>query len=289
MVRYSEAERRTLQSVDEMRIRNAEGVEIPLAVAARARFDRGFADITRIDRQRTVNVRADVDNRAGNANEIVADLERRVLPRILAEFPGVRYSLAGLQQEQAESLGGAFRSFGLALMMIFVLLAIPFRSYLQPLIVMTVVPFGFIGAVLGHALHGMSLTALSIFGLVALTGVVVNDSLVLVDFVNRAHRAGAPVLDALRSAGAVRFRPILLTSLTTFAGLTPLLLERSLQAQFLKPMAASLGYGILFATGVVLFLVPVLYLILDDIKRWFSRDARETSAASRVVSSPGQG
>ena len=283
MVRYSEAERRTLSSLEDMRIRNAAGVEIPFSVAASARFDRGYASITRIDRQRTVNVRADVDQRAGNANEIVADLEARVLPRVLADHPGVSYSFAGLQQEQSESLGGAVRSFGIALMLIFVLLAIPFRSYLQPLIVMTAIPFGFIGAVLGHMVHGMSLTALSIFGLVALTGVVVNDSLVLVDFVNRAVRAGTPVVDALREAGVVRFRPILLTSLTTFAGLTPLLLERSLQAQFLKPMAASLGYGILFATGIVLLLIPVLYLVLEDVKRLFRRGrAPERQAAGAV-------
>jgi multidrug efflux pump subunit AcrB len=285
MVRYSRSERESLASLETMRLRTAEGVEIPFSVAARGRFEEGFADVTRIDRRRTVNVRADVDNRLGNANEIRGDLEARVLPRVLAEFPGVSYSFAGMQEEQAESLDGAGRSFGAALLLIFILLAIPFRSYLQPLIVMSAIPFGLIGAVLGHAILGMSVTALSIFGLVALTGVVVNDSLVLVDFVNRSYRSGTPLSESLESAGRSRFRPILLTSLTTFAGLTPLLLEQSMQAEFLKPMGASLGFGVLFATPVILILVPVLYRVLEDVRlfgSWLRGPSRPRTTAAEA-------
>ena len=280
MVRYSGEERRTLGSLEQMRIRRGDGTEIPFALAATARYDRGYANITRIDRQRTVNVRADVDSERGNANEIRREIEQSVLPHILSEHPGVTYTFAGVQEEQAESLGGALRSFGTALLLIFTLLAIPFRSYLQPLIVMTAIPFGLVGAVLGHVILGMSLSALSIFGLVALTGVVVNDSLVLVDFVNRGYRSGSPLVDALVSAGRSRFRPIVLTSLTTFAGLSPLLAEQSMQAQFLKPMAASLGFGVLFATPIILVLVPVLYLVLEDVKAlWRDRPAEARDGA----------
>ena len=158
------------------------------------------------------------------------------------------------------------RGFLIALVVIFALLAIPFKSYLQPLIVMSAIPFGLIGAVLGHVLMGLDLTILSMFGIVALTGIVVNDSLVMVDFINRRVRGGIPLFEAVREAGAARFRPILLTSLTTFAGLTPLLLERSVQAQFLIPMAVSLAFGVLFATGIILVGVPVGYVILEDFK-----------------------
>jgi multidrug efflux pump subunit AcrB len=163
------------------------------------------------------------------------------------------------------------RAFLIALIMIFGLLAIPFRSYLQPLIVMSAIPFGLIGALFGHMLLGMDLTMLSIFGIIALTGVVVNDSLVMVDFINRSYRGGMPLDQALREAGQARFRPIILTSLTTFVGLSPLLLEKSIQAQFLIPMAISLAFGVLFATGITLLLVPTLYRILEDLKPKRSR------------------
>ena len=155
--------------------------------------------------------------------------------------------------------------------MIYILLAVPFRSYFQPLIIMSAIPFGLIGAVLGHLLMGFDLTILSGFGIVALTGVVVNDSLVMVDFINRSYRAGTPLERAIREAGTARFRPILLTSLTTFAGLTPLLLEKSLQAQFLIPMAVSLAFGVLFATFITLLLIPVLYAIYEDSKAKLAR------------------
>jgi multidrug efflux pump subunit AcrB len=178
----------------------------------------------------------------------------------------VRYVLAGEQEEQRETLGGLAQGFLFALLAIYVLLAIPFRSYVQPLLVMAVIPFGFVGALLGHLAMGLDFTILSMFGMVALTGVVINDSLVMVDLINR-RRDGRSLEYAIREAGMARFRPVLLTSLTTFAGLAPLLAERSVQAQFLIPMAASLAFGVLFATVITLILVPVGYALLDDVQR----------------------
>jgi multidrug efflux pump subunit AcrB len=250
--------------VEEIRVRAPGGIEVPFPTAARAELDRGFASIQRVDRRRTVNVTADVDEETTNANEVLTSLQRDVLPRITADHPGVQWRLAGEQEEQRETLGGLARGFGIALMLIYVLLAVPFRSYVQPLVIMAAIPFGLVGAVLGHLLLGLDLTILSGFGIVALTGVVVNDSLVMLDFINRSFRGGEPLEKAIREAGMARFRPILLTSLTTFAGLTPLLLEQSLQAQFLIPMAVSLAFGVLFATAITLLLVPVLYAIYQD-------------------------
>ena len=183
----------------------------------------------------------------------------------------MRYRLAGEQENQRETLQGLAKGFLIALIAIYGLLAVSFRSYLQPLIVMSAIPFGLVGAVWGHMAMGLTLTILSMFGIVALTGVVVNDSLVMVDFINRAYQQDRNLREAIRRAGTARFRPILLTSLTTFAGLTPLLLEKSLQAQFLIPMAVSLAFGVLFATLITLVLVPSLYAILEDIRRLFSR------------------
>ena len=271
MVRYPEDERRSLANLEGMRVRTPSGDEVPFSVAGRMELGRGYATILRTDRNRTVNVTADVDLKKANANEILAAVERDVMPKLLADYRGLSYTLEGEQQGQRETLGGLKQSFTLALFLIYALLAIPFRSYVQPIIVMSAIPFGIIGAFAGHMVMGKHLTVLSMFGIVALTGVVVNDSLVLVDFINRAYRSGTPLRQAIRESGEKRFRPILLTSLTTFAGLTPLLLEKSLQAQFLIPMAISLAFGVLFATGIILILVPVAYYILEDVKAVFAR------------------
>ncbi len=270
MVRLPAARRASLGGLEELRIRTPDGTEVPLATAARITESRGPAAIKRTDRRRVVNVTADVDITLGNANEIITDLEQTVLPELLADYPEIRYSLAGEQEEQRETLTGLARGFVFALIVIYGLLAIPFRSYLQPLIVMSAIPFGLIGAIWGHVAMGLDLAILSFFGIVALTGVVVNDSLVLVDFINRAYREeGLPLAAAIRNAGSARFRAILLTSLTTFFGLTPLLLEKSMQAQFLIPMAVSLAFGVLFSTFIILLLVPCLYAIQEDLKlRW---------------------
>ncbi len=270
MLRYPQNERRSLWNLENLRIRTPQGDEIPFSIAGRVEPGRGFSSIERTDGKRTVRVTADVDrDRAPGA--IIADLEHTVLPELLADHPGLAYSLEGEQQEQAEAFAGLGRSFLMALFIIYALLAIPFRSYLQPFIVLSAVPFGALGAVWGHALTGRDLTLFSLWGMVAVTGVVVNDSLVLVDFINRERRAGKPILEAARRAGEARLRPILLTSVTTFAGLLPLLLEKALQAQFLIPMATSIAFGVLFATVIILFLVPVSYHILHDLKTAASR------------------
>jgi multidrug efflux pump subunit AcrB len=266
MVRYPRSDRKSLSDLEQMRIRNPQGAEVPLATAARTTLSRGPAAISRTNRNRVVNVTADVDTEIANTNDIIADLTTRVLPNVLADYPEIRFSFEGEQEEQRKTMSDLLNGFAIALLVIYGLLAVPFRSYLQPLIVMSAIPFGLIGAVWGHVVMGMDLAILSMFGIVALTGVVVNDSLVLVSFINRATRAGANIREAILIAGEARFRPILLTSLTTFAGLTPLLLEKSMQARFLIPMAISLAFGVLFATLITLILVPALYTIVEDVR-----------------------
>lgn len=267
MVRYPIDERRSIGDLENMRIRTATGGEVPFSSVAVATLGRGYSSITRVDRQRSINVTADVDPQKGNAQEVLSKLKADVLPTLLADYPGVRFSFEGEQREQRESMQSLARGFLFALIVIYALMAIPFRSYIQPLIVMSIIPFGIVGAIWGHLIMGLNLTILSMFGLVALTGVVVNDSIVLVHFINKRREKDMTVADAVREAGLARFRPIILTSATTFAGLTPLLLEKSMQAKFLVPMAVSLGFGVVFATFITLVIVPSVYLIMDDMKR----------------------
>ncbi|MBS1269161.1 MAG: Swarming motility protein SwrC [Gammaproteobacteria bacterium] len=264
MVRYPKHERRSPASLNSMRIRADSGTRVPFTSVADADIGIGFATIRRVDRHRTVNVRADINKVRGNIHTVVADL-LPYLDTVLLNYPRVRYSLQGELREQRESFQSLNLGAMIVLFAIYSLLAIPFRSYIQPLIVMAVIPFSLVGAVAGHMVMGMNLSVMSVMGMLALAGVVVNDSLVLVDWVNRRRRAGMALIDAVRNAGAARFRAILLTSLTTFAGLMPLIFEQSTQAQFLIPMAVSLGFGILLATFVTLLLVPVVYLILEDL------------------------
>lgn len=230
--------------------------------------------IVRIDRQRTLSVTADFDKKNGNMSLVQNEIEKWLSDQV-AGYPGVSFELAGEARDQRESSQGLAIG-GLALLLlIYILLAIPFKSYSQPIIVMSVIPFGMVGAIMGHWLMGLDLTLLSFMGMLALAGVVVNDSLVLVDYVNQRRLAGESIKKAVYQAGGRRFRPVLLTSLTTFAGLMPLLFEKSTQAQFLIPMAVSLGFGILFATLITLFIVPMNYLILEDIKAYFRRYRRD--------------
>ncbi len=271
MVRYPATERRSLGDLESMRIRTPEGTEVPFSTVAVADYGRGYASINRVDRRRTINITADVDSSQANENEIMAEVTASVLPSILFHHPQITYSLEGTQNEQRESFQGLGKAFAFAVLAIYALLAIPFKSYVQPFIVLSAVPFGLVGAIWGHLIMGMDLSVLSLCGMVALTGVVVNDSLILVDYVNRNVRTGIPLLEAVRTAGVARFRPIILTSLTTFAGLTPLLLETSVQAQVLIPMAVSLGFGVLFATVITLLIVPCSYTILEDFKVLFAR------------------
>jgi multidrug efflux pump subunit AcrB len=271
MVRYPEEYRKSLGDLESMRIRTPEGSEIPFAQAAYVEESRGFSEINRTDRKRIINVTARVDNAVANAEEIVIDVRNTVLADLVTDYPGLTYNLEGEEKERSESMGSMMRGFMLALLLIYTLLAIPFRSYLQPFIIMSVIPFGFVGAVIGHLIMGFNLSMLSIFGIVALTGVVVNDSLLLINFVNEKRREGTELTQAVVESAQRRFRPIVLTSLTTSLGLTPIILEKSLQAQFLIPMAVSLGFGILFATLITLLLVPALYVILEDFMRPFRR------------------
>jgi multidrug efflux pump subunit AcrB len=271
MIRYPEDQRRSIGDLENMRIRTANGGEVPFSLVAEAELGRGYSTIQRVDRQRAINVTADVDASKANAGEILAELEAEHIPAILADYPGVSYSLEGEQREQSETMSGLIRGFMFALIVIYALMAIPFKSYIQPLIVMSVIPFGFVGAVWGHMIMRIDLSILSMFGLVALTGVVVNDSIVLVHFINNRRKNGVPLFEAVQQAGQARFRAILLTSMTTFAGLLPLYLERSVQAKFLVPMAVSLGFGVIFSTFITLMMVPTAYLILEDIKSLVSR------------------
>ena len=265
MVRYPLSERRSLSNLETMRIRTPSGVEVPFSDVASATLGRGYSVIKRLDRQRVVNVTADINKETADIEAIKRDLDA-YLNSLRGEFPDVRFSLEGEAREQRKSFGSLRVGLAFVLFVIYALLAIPFKSYLQPLIVMSAIPFGIVGAILGHMLLGMNLSILSIMGMLALSGVVVNDSLVLVDYVNRRRREGETNIDAARIAGVARFRAVLLTSLTTFAGLMPLIFEKSTQAQCLIPMAVSLGFGILFATFITLLLVPINYMILEDLR-----------------------
>jgi multidrug efflux pump subunit AcrB len=238
---------------------------VPFVDVAEASFGRGFARIQRVDRFRTVNVRADVNKETADIEAIKRDLAL-VLPKILDDHPRVSFAFQGEAREQEESFASVGVGILFVLFVVYALLAIPFKSYVQPLIVMSIIPFGVAGAMLGHLIMDMSLSIMSIMGMLALCGVVVNDSLVLVDYVNRRRAEGMALIEAVRTAGLARLRPVILTSITTFAGLTPLLMEKSTQAQWLKPMAVSLGFGILFATFITLLLIPINYLILEDFK-----------------------
>jgi len=267
MVRYPEASRRSLGDLEHMRLRTPAGDEIAFADAVTVEEGRGFSTIQRTDRARKVNVTAKVDAKETTPGDVIAALEADVLPRVAARHPGLTWAYEGQAEERNKTLASLGRGYLLALIAIYALMAIPLRSYFQPLIIMTAIPFGLVGAVWGHAVFGMDLSIMSMFGLVALTGVVVNDSIVLVDFVNHARARGQALMAAVLESGVQRFRPILLTSLTTAAGLTPLILEKSFQAKFLIPMAVSLGFGVLLSTVTSLILVPTLYLVLDDIGR----------------------
>ncbi len=266
MVRYPEEERKSLADVENMRIRLPDGTQIPFKTVADVEYGRGYATIKRVDRNRVVSVSADVDEGVANAGEINAELASIVLPRLMQEFPGLQFRFAGEQRERNESLGSLKTNFIIVLLAIYGLLAVQFRSYSQPAIVMSAIPFGIVGAVLGHLLMGYNLSILSMFGIVALAGVVVNDSLIMIDLINRERQEHIALPQILRDCATRRFRPIMLTTLTTFFGLLPMITERSLQARFLIPMAISLAFGVMFATCITLVLVPSLYMILEDIK-----------------------
>ncbi len=267
MVRLPEYERRSLWNLKNLWIIKQDGTEIPLQQAAFLTLGRGYNVISHADGVRIVDVTANVDEKKANPEEILADLKKNLFPRMKSDYPGLRIKLMGESKRSRESMQSLKHGFLMALIAMYGLLAIPFRSYFQPLLIMAAIPFGIVGAIMGHFLLGKNLSMMSMFGLVALAGVVVNDSLLLLDYANRLRRDGASPLHAVKTAALRRFRPILLTSLTTFFGLVPMLTETSRQAQFLIPMAISLAFGILFATGITLVIIPALYLAQNDIKR----------------------
>jgi multidrug efflux pump subunit AcrB len=273
-VRRPRAERISEQDVESLMVRTPAGPFVPLRQVARIERGRAYTVITRRDGRRTINVTADVEP-VGETSLVQATLDRTLLPDLARRYPGLSYGYEGKQADLQESLQSLQTGFLLALLIMYFLLAVPFRSYSQPLIVMVAIPFGVVGAVLGHLIMGYNLSLMSMMGMIALAGVVVNDSLVLIDYANGRRRGGDTSLEAIRTAGRRRFRPILLTTLTTFGGLAPMIFETSRQARFLIPMALSLGFGILFATGITLVLVPCLYLLAEDGKsacrRWFFR------------------
>jgi len=271
MVRLPEDERQSEASIDKLLIRTPGGGEIPLGEAALINRGRSYTKINRTDGKRQVTVTADISVGEANANEVLDDVVANVLPQIMARHPGLQFSLEGEQRRQKESLESLKGGTVVAMIVIFALLAIPLRSYIQPAVVMAAIPFGFFGAVVGHLIMGYNLSMISLMGLVALSGVVVNDSLVMVFTANENRNRDEAPERAIIGACMRRFRPILLTSLTTFFGLAPMMFETSMQARFLIPMAISLGFGILFATFIILFIVPSLYLIVDDLTLVFQK------------------
>ena len=267
MVRRPEDERVSEENLDELMLRTPAGTEVPLREVVDATRGRAYTTIDRREGRRVVEVTANVSPRQ-KAGEVITGLEQYELPALLDKYPRLTYSFEGRQADMRDSMASLKAGFALALFAIFGLLAIPFRSYMQPLIIMTSIPFGIIGAIFGHLLMGFSLSIISMFGVVALSGVVVNDALVLVDAANRIRRGGVSSShDAVLQAALQRFRPVFLTTVTTFCGLAPMIFETSIQAQMMVPMAISLGFGIVFATLITLLLVPCLYLVVEDVNR----------------------
>ncbi|MDA9095094.1 efflux RND transporter permease subunit [Porticoccaceae bacterium] len=266
MVRYPLKERSSIATLENMHIRTAGGQVVPIGEVADIRLGLGLTAISRIDRERTVTITADVDASKAQSGAVIADLITEFIPQLLARYSGVKFGLGGASQEEQTLMNRMILGFVASLFLIYGLLAVPLKSYVQPLVIMAVIPFGFIGALVGHLIFDVSINMLSIFGLIALAGVVVNDSLILVEFVNRARLEEKTIEDALMAAGRQRFRAILLTTMTTFVGLLPMLFETSTQAQFVIPMALSLSFGIVFATTITLVLIPCLYRVVYDLK-----------------------
>jgi multidrug efflux pump subunit AcrB len=282
-VRFPESERMSEADIEDMMIHTAAGRDVPLRDVANVVRGRAYTDISRREGRRTVTVTADVVP-IGDTNRVIATLDSDVLPQLARDFPGLGYGYEGRQADMAESMQRLFSLLILVLLTIFVMLALPFRSYIQPLIVMTAIPFGLVGAVFGHLIMGYDLSVISLMGILALSGVVVNDAIVLIDHANERRREGLSPFLAVTQAGIRRFRPIMLTTLTTFGGLAPMIFETSRQARFMIPMALSLGYGILFATSITLVLVPSLYLIAEDVKGLAPSTRRARRVARPAVS-----
>lgn len=262
-------ERRDIQNLENFLVRTNEGVEVPLLDVVDIEQREAFTNINRRDGNRVVNVGMDVEP-ANTVSQVLASIEKQELPQLRADFPGLTWSFEGSQADMRESTDTLWSGFSIAMLLIYALLAIAFNNYTQPLIVLMAIPFGVVGAVIGHILLGYDLSLVSLMGVIALSGVVVNDSLIMIDYANKKLESNS-IYDAIHEAGIRRFRPIMLTTLTTFGGLTPIILETSSQAYYLIPMAISLGFGIVFATSIILIIVPCLYLISEDIRLYFEK------------------
>jgi multidrug efflux pump subunit AcrB len=264
-VKLPKADRKTMYHLDNYVLRTPTGAEVPLLEVVEIVQTEAFSTINRRDGRRTVTVSTDIEPKRA-IGQMVTTLNAELLPELRAEFPGLTWTFQGSNAEMRRSTAALWGGFGMALVVMYGLLAIAFGSYFQPLIIFGAIPFGIVGAVIGHILLGFDLSLVSLMGVIALSGVVVNDSLIMIDFANKRRRDGDPAYAAILAAGLRRFRPILLTTVTTFGGLTPIILEQSTQAQYLIPMAISLGFGIVFATAIIMVLVPCLYLLLEDVK-----------------------
>ena len=266
-VKFPKERRISEYDLEQLLIRTPAGTDVPLFEVAAVERGRSYTSITRREGRRTIMVTANVEP-IEQSSQVIATVQQEILPQLVADFPGLGYSWEGRQADMRDSLQSLFAGFLIAMGVIYAMLAVPFRSYIQPLIVMVAIPFGFVGATLGHMVMGYSLSVMSMMGIVALSGVVVNDSLILIEYANRIReKEGLSAFEAIHRAGVRRFRPVMLTTLTTFGGLSPMIFETSRQARFMIPMALSLGYGILFATFVTLILVPCLYMMLVDAGR----------------------
>ena len=283
MVRYPRGDRASIGNLENMWILLPDGRQLPFNAVAEYDLERGYNTISRINGRRTVTVSANADLASVEPGAVMAAIYGTTIPEMQPRYPGVNFNLGAAAIEQQSSVWEMIYGFGWALVGIYVLMAIPLKSYLQPLMIMTVIPFGLIGAVIGHWIVGIAVNAISLLGFFALAGVVVNDSLILVHYINRRISEGVPMMSAAVEAGMARFRPILLTSLTTFCGLVPIVLERSMHAQMVIPMAVSLAFGILFATGITLLLIPCLYAIQANLRSLVVRRSVDTPHTSRAA------
>jgi multidrug efflux pump subunit AcrB len=288
MIRFPEDDRRSLASLENMSIRLPDGTEVPALSVAELTPTIGNSTINRTDGQRSINVVASADRDRVAPETILVELFRTHIPKLMEDFPGVSVSQAGEAAERTKALSGVLSSSLVALMVIYTLLAVPLKSYLQPLVVMASIPFGFIGAILGHQIMNYDLVFFSLLGMIALAGVVINSSLVLVDFINRNRRLhGMGLREAVIDSGMSRFRPIFLTSVTTFMGLMPLMVTRDFDTAPFVPLAVSLGFGVVFSTAVTLVLIPALYVILEDFLSLF-RDDTESNIEPEETALPTQ-
>jgi multidrug efflux pump subunit AcrB len=265
-VRYRPQDRSALGFLDQMRIRTPDGAEYPFSELADYKIERGLTVINHLERQREIKVEADLTSQDIDLPPILAEIREDVIPRIQAMVPDVRFSFEGQSRDQAKFQRSLRQAFPVAMLGMFILVILVFRSYVQAVIIFSLIPLSVLGAVWGHGIQGIQLNTLSIYGIIALSGIIINDSIVLVDQINRNLRKGQKIFDAVYNGAISRLRPILLTTMTTAAGLGPIILETSRQAQFLIPMAVSVAYGLIFGTFILLLVLPALVLVVNKVR-----------------------